>query len=228
MEKLKRFDFDICHKLKQFNFSSTEMEVHLEKTVTQAVYTCSESRGSSLRCMPRLQLDPHASRRTYGTCGLPYYQDAFFFRAEYMSQGWLGHKVRSAFLDRLSGGHALQTPPPIRALLSNFLTGPFRPKPTLTRKLKKPSRPKASLVLTKYLEQCKEPPWTSYFVKYKDVEDDHWGKSHFNWTVRRSIPCLLYGISAIFLIRHTELVNINGSKSVPIFFLYKEDKGSLY
>lgn len=26
-------------------------------------------------------------------------------------------------------------------------------------------KPKASEILTAYLKQCKEPPWTSYFVK---------------------------------------------------------------
>ncbi|KAM7361993.1 uncharacterized protein C15orf61 homolog [Cochliomyia hominivorax] len=50
----------------------------------------------------------------------------------------------------------------------------------LTRVLLKP---KASHVLTTYLKQCNEPPWTSYFVKLKDVENDQWGKSHFNWTL---------------------------------------------
>lgn len=28
-------------------------------------------------------------------------------------------------------------------------------------------KPKASDVLTAYLKQCNEPPWTSYFVKVK-------------------------------------------------------------
>lgn len=71
----------------------------------------------------------------------------------------------------------------------------------LTRVLLKP---KASQVLTAYLKQCNEPPWTSYFVKVKqfnssnssiykqikfldfqlkDVENDQWGRSHFNWTL---------------------------------------------
>ncbi|XP_075162743.1 uncharacterized protein C15orf61 homolog [Haematobia irritans] len=44
-------------------------------------------------------------------------------------------------------------------------------------------KPKASQVLTAYLKQCNEPPWTSYFIKLKDVENDQWGKSHFNWTL---------------------------------------------
>lgn len=38
----------------------------------------------------------------------------------------------------------------------------------LTQKLAKLSqlmKPKASEVLTCYISQCKEPPWTSYFVK---------------------------------------------------------------
>uniref|UniRef100_A0A1I8NYZ6 Uncharacterized protein n=1 Tax=Stomoxys calcitrans TaxID=35570 RepID=A0A1I8NYZ6_STOCA len=44
-------------------------------------------------------------------------------------------------------------------------------------------KPKASQVLTAYLKQCNEPPWTSYFIKLKDVENDQWGRSHFNWTL---------------------------------------------
>lgn len=40
---------------------------------------------------------------------------------------------------------------------------------------------KASVVLTNYLEQSKEPPWTSFFVKYSSVIDDQRGRSHFNW-----------------------------------------------
>lgn len=47
-------------------------------------------------------------------------------------------------------------------------------------------RPKVSQVLTSYLKQTGEPPWTSYFIKYKDVHDngrEHFGWSHFNHTL---------------------------------------------
>ncbi|KAF2903866.1 hypothetical protein ILUMI_02309 [Ignelater luminosus] len=47
-------------------------------------------------------------------------------------------------------------------------------------------KPLASEVLTAYLKQCNEPPWTSYFVKYSDIKNDQRGKSHFNWKVGNS------------------------------------------
>uniref|UniRef100_A0A0K8TLP7 Uncharacterized protein n=1 Tax=Tabanus bromius TaxID=304241 RepID=A0A0K8TLP7_TABBR len=130
-------------------------------------------------------------------------------------------------------------------------------------------KPKASEVLTAYLKQTGEPPWTSYFVKLKDVENDQHGMSHFNWTldsganyhilragcypylkyhcskrpyqdlrledtffrflkiINLGLPLLFYGIAATQLIKHTEIVDVNGHK-IQIFFLYKEDKGSMY
>uniref|UniRef100_A0A1Y1L8Q4 Uncharacterized protein n=1 Tax=Photinus pyralis TaxID=7054 RepID=A0A1Y1L8Q4_PHOPY len=48
------------------------------------------------------------------------------------------------------------------------------------------SKPTSSEVLTCYLQQCNEPPWTSYFVKYSSIVDDQWGRSHFNWKVANS------------------------------------------
>lgn len=41
------------------------------------------------------------------------------------------------------------------------------------------------------------------------------------------IPCLAYGIAAIILIKHKEIVN-TPKGDVEIYFLYPEDKGSLY
>jgi hypothetical protein len=129
---------------------------------------------------------------------------------------------------------------------------------------------KASEVLTAFLDQS-NPIWTSYFVKLSDVQNDQWGRSHFNWTLKSGanfhilrttcwpyikyhctrneivdlkaqdnffrflkvinlgIPMLFYGIAAIFLIRHTEIVNIPKSgQKVKIYFLLKEDKGSRF
>lgn len=41
------------------------------------------------------------------------------------------------------------------------------------------------------------------------------------------IPCLMYGLAATQLIRHKETVQTHLGP-VDIFFLYPEDKGSLY
>uniref|UniRef100_A0A6M2DJA4 Protein of function n=1 Tax=Xenopsylla cheopis TaxID=163159 RepID=A0A6M2DJA4_XENCH len=131
------------------------------------------------------------------------------------------------------------------------------------------NKPTSSETLSCYLKQCKEPPWTSYFIKYKDVQDDQWGMSNFNWTLdtgtnyhilrtgcfpfmkyhctkqaredlrlqdifyraikitNLGIPCLAYGLAASFLVKHKEIVR-TPKGDITIYFLYAEDKGSLY
>ncbi|KAK1136698.1 hypothetical protein K0M31_001240 [Melipona bicolor] len=142
------------------------------------------------------------------------------------------------------------------------------PYGTWLKIISKKTKPLASEVLTSYLLQTNEPPWTSYFIKYTDVVNDQKGMSHFNWPVGNSnyhvlrtgcfpyikyhctkrpqqdlnledkffkaikllnlgIPTLMYGLAAIFLIRHREIVKTSQG-DVVIHFLLPEDKGSMY
>ncbi|KAG5677810.1 hypothetical protein PVAND_007537 [Polypedilum vanderplanki] len=129
----------------------------------------------------------------------------------------------------------------------------------------------SSEVLTKYLIQTNKPPWTSYFIKMKDCENDLKGLTSFNWKldtgenyhilrtacwpyikfhctktkiaqdlttenkfyelmkkINLGIPLLAYGIAAIFLIRHEEVVHISDTIKIKIYFLIPEDKGSSF
>ncbi|CAJ0961495.1 unnamed protein product, partial [Mesorhabditis belari] len=122
-------------------------------------------------------------------------------------------------------------------------------------------------VLRAYIRQRKHPSWTSYFVRYRDIQDDNFGDKHFNFDVdghnyhilrtgaypyikyhctkrpnedltkennfyrlitiiNLGLPCFLYGLAAVALIRHKERVDFvreNGQKAtVHIHFLIEE------
>ncbi|KAK0424396.1 hypothetical protein QR680_008654 [Steinernema hermaphroditum] len=44
-------------------------------------------------------------------------------------------------------------------------------------------RPKASDVLCAYIRQRGHPSWTSFFVAYRCIQDNHFGEKHFNFDV---------------------------------------------
>ncbi|KAI6241429.1 hypothetical protein M3Y99_00371000 [Aphelenchoides fujianensis] len=114
------------------------------------------------------------------------------------------------------------------------------------------SRPLASKVLEEYIRGRGHPSWTSFFLPYKHVQDDLFGEKHVNFDVdgrnyhvlrigcfpedlsfenrlykaitvcNLGIPCLLYGLAAIFLIKHTDWLELDGRR-IPVHFLIKED-----
>uniref|UniRef100_A0A0N4ZM91 Uncharacterized protein n=1 Tax=Parastrongyloides trichosuri TaxID=131310 RepID=A0A0N4ZM91_PARTI len=125
------------------------------------------------------------------------------------------------------------------------------------------TRPKGSEILIDYIRQRDYPSWTSYFIPYRYIQDDHFGRKHYNFSVdghnyhilrvgafpyikyhctkrpvedlsiedklfrlitiaNLCIPCLIYGIAAVFLIRHTEFIkDTRTGKVIPIHFLIK-------
>uniref|UniRef100_A0A0M3HSN4 Lipase maturation factor n=2 Tax=Ascaris TaxID=6251 RepID=A0A0M3HSN4_ASCLU len=126
------------------------------------------------------------------------------------------------------------------------------------------TRPLASNVLRAYIRWRGYPSWTSYFVKYRDVQDDDFGEKHYNLdvdghnyhilrigcfpfikyhctkrpyqdlsfenllfkaiaVVNLGFPCLLYGLAALSLVRHTDhIIEPKTGKRVAIHFLVKE------
>ena len=48
------------------------------------------------------------------------------------------------------------------------------------------SKPKSSLVLETYLKQRNNPTWTAFYVAQSEVQNDLWGKSHFNFQISNS------------------------------------------
>ncbi len=47
-------------------------------------------------------------------------------------------------------------------------------------------KPKSSIVLETYLKNRNLTTWTAFYVPQCDVENDLWGKSHFNFQVKES------------------------------------------
>ncbi|GMT28558.1 hypothetical protein PFISCL1PPCAC_19855, partial [Pristionchus fissidentatus] len=45
------------------------------------------------------------------------------------------------------------------------------------------NRPLASTVVSEYIKSRKYPMWTSFFLPYRFVQDDHFGSKHFNFAV---------------------------------------------
>ena len=44
-------------------------------------------------------------------------------------------------------------------------------------------RIKSSAVLTAYIKYRRYPAWTAFYIKQKDIVNDQFGLSHFNWKV---------------------------------------------
>lgn len=65
----------------------------------------------------------------------------------------------------------------IYRLMLRYLLLPWRSRSSYL------SRPAASEVLSAYIRQSSYPPWTSYFIRYKSIRDDHFAQSHFNFAV---------------------------------------------
>ncbi|VDN50179.1 unnamed protein product [Dracunculus medinensis] len=126
-------------------------------------------------------------------------------------------------------------------------------------------RPLSSNILKIYIRSRSYPSWTSFFLPYKEVQDDFYSEKYFNIDVDGNnyqilrigcfpfikfhctknsfknltfenyffkfltvlnfgIPCLLYGIIALFFIKHTEYIFENKTKrKISIHFLIKED-----
>ncbi|CAG9529870.1 unnamed protein product [Cercopithifilaria johnstoni] len=52
-------------------------------------------------------------------------------------------------------------------------------------------RPFASHIVKSYIQSRKYPTWTSFFLLYRDVQDDNFGDKHFNFNVDGHNYCIL-------------------------------------
>lgn len=73
-------------------------------------------------------------------------------------------------------------------------------------------------------------PYMKYHCTKRTWQDLSFDDKFFRFikVANLGIPCLGYGLAAKFLIKHVEVVIVPGYKEVPLYFLYKEDKGAEY
>lgn len=69
-----------------------------------------------------------------------------------------------------------------------------------------------------------------YHCTRRPLQDLTFEDSFFRFikVINLGLPCLGYGLAAKYLIKHVEYVVVPGFDPVPLYFLYKEDKGSEY
>ncbi|XP_046992454.1 uncharacterized protein C15orf61 isoform X1 [Schistocerca americana] len=72
-------------------------------------------------------------------------------------------------------------------------------------------------------------PYIKYHCTKRPYQDLQLEDTFFRFIkiANLGIPCLAYGLAATLLIKHIEIVHTSKG-NVKIYFLYKEDKGSLY
>ncbi|EDV42559.1 uncharacterized protein Dana_GF16957 [Drosophila ananassae] len=73
-------------------------------------------------------------------------------------------------------------------------------------------------------------PYMKYHCSKRDVVDLTMEDKFFRFlkVINLGLPMLFYGLAAIRLISHTEIVHVSEKVKVPIYFLYAEDKGARF
>ncbi|ALC47825.1 CG34148 [Drosophila busckii] len=69
-----------------------------------------------------------------------------------------------------------------------------------------------------------------YHCSKREVQDLSLEDKFFRFLkiINLGLPMLFYGLAAIHLISHTEVVHVSDKINVPIYFLYAEDKGASF